>query len=183
MESLRLLFPLLLGLAAFTSVTLSKETTETVAPNVNPFTEGPCPSAYYVVGDRCVLVNPFVEGSWDEAWYYCSTLGADIMEINSMAQFLDVLNFLRDKGLDQHSYWLGARDVVEEGFWKWELTGEEVPMGTPFWSIDFDYGDNYFMEPVGMNYSNCLRLDHERYLYLDDKDCTSSNSFACQILL
>lgn len=55
---------------------------------------------------------------------------------------------------------MGARDAQDEGFWKWELTGKEVPMGTPFWAIDFDYGDNYFMVSGGAGgLRNSVRRD------------------------
>ncbi|XP_050717950.1 uncharacterized protein LOC126999404 isoform X2 [Eriocheir sinensis] len=206
MESLRLL--LLLGLAAFTPMSVSKEGIDTVstnttatpaaaetsaAPTTAETSAAPttaetsakplaCPTNFLPVGDRCVLVNPFTDGSWVEAGFYCNTFGSNFLQIETWQFYLALLNFLRSEGLDQSSYWLGARDEDDEGTWRWELSGEELPMGSPWWALDFYYGTTYNIEPMGLNATNCLRLDHKRYLYLDDDDCENNNAILCQVI-
>ncbi|XP_050717959.1 C-type lectin domain family 17, member A-like [Eriocheir sinensis] len=182
MGPLRLLLLLLLGLAAFTPVTASAEEDEELIENMNSYTRLDCPSSFFTVGDRCVLVNPFLSGTWDESRFYCKTLGADMVQIESWEFYLAILEFLIMEGLDENSYWMGARDVAQEGEWRWEVGGELMTMGSPFWSLYFQPGYVYHMEPWGGIASNCARLDHKRYLYMDDDDCLNHNAVMCQVV-
>ncbi|XP_063870238.1 uncharacterized protein LOC135105729 [Scylla paramamosain] len=146
-----------------------------------PLTADPrCTLPFGLVGDRCLLVAPFLTGTWEEARYYCHTHESQIVQIDTFEFFSILLNFLRHEGLDEHSYWLGARDIEEEGEFRWSIGGGLVPMSSPFWAIKYASSTTYSIEPQGTTTSNCLRMDKVRYLYFDDDDCENENSIMCE---
>lgn len=152
---------------------------EDLIENMDSWARFECPSSFFAVGDRCVLVNPFLDGTWDESRFYCKTLGADMVQIDTWQFYLDLLDFLMLEGarynnhplndlctfvvagggggavvaiphfsltgLEENSYWLGARDEAKEGTWLWEVGGQPVTMGSPFWSLYFKPGDIYYL--------------------------------------
>lgn len=74
--------------------------------------------------------------SWDEGREYCRNLGADLVVINSKEKQLAITNLLtntRDPSRHyvQSGFWIGARDVEEEGVWRW-LDGTRLTEG--YWS-------------------------------------------------
>ncbi|XP_045102369.1 uncharacterized protein LOC123498898 [Portunus trituberculatus] len=153
--------------------------TSTPYPNTRTPSTNECDMPFLRVGDRCVLVVPFVTGTWEESRYYCHTQNSELVQTDNINFFYNLLNFLRDEGLEQHSYWLGARDIDVEGEFRWTIGDGLVPMGSPFWAIKYS-SSTYDIEPLGTTTSNCIRMDHERHLYLDDEDCDDEYSFMCE---
>ena len=52
-------------------------------------------------------------------------------------------------GLDEHSYWLGARDIDQEGEFRWAIGDDLVPMGSPFWAIKYASSTSYTIVRCG----------------------------------
>ncbi|XP_047496165.1 C-type lectin domain family 4 member D-like [Penaeus chinensis] len=143
-----------------------------------------CLAPFDAVGGKCILVDIFESVTWAEARYLCEKFGADLVTLESMNFYMELLDFLNEKGLAEHDYWVGANDTETEGEWAW-LNGTPVRMGTPFWALYSDYGNDYKQEPTssGSDSGDCAFMDKSRFLYLDDGDCGSAKAAICQLPL
>nr|XP_053634529.1 uncharacterized protein LOC128690035 isoform X2 [Cherax quadricarinatus] len=158
----------------FTEFTDIVETTDT--PN------NECEEPFDLIYGRCVMVDPFTSTTWDEARYLCEKFSSELLVIDSLNFYSKLLQFIREKGLDSESYWIGASDAEEEGVWKW-VNGEPVTMGTPMWALKCDYSDTYTQEPdvsAGVN-QDCAFLDQQRFFYLNDDVCDNNKGAICQL--
>ncbi|XP_072313468.1 uncharacterized protein [Eucyclogobius newberryi] len=98
-----------------------------------------CLPRWILINSVCYYI-PFSENtprrSWEQSRDYCKNFGADLIEINSRDKQL-AINHLITTYYDSSvhygasGFWIGARDVEEEGLWKW-LDG--APLAEGFWN-------------------------------------------------
>ncbi|KAG7153901.1 hepatic lectin-like [Homarus americanus] len=142
-----------------------------------------CQEPFELVGERCVFIDPFTDLSWHESKYMCEKLNADLISIDSLALYGSLLEFIREKDLTSHDYWIGATDEVTEGNWVWE-NGKQMQMGSPLWSIYCNYND-YQQEPLASegDDKDCAFLEKIRFYYVDDDKCDQPKGAICEVPL
>ena len=57
--------------------------------------------------------------TWEEAKEYCESLGGYLVTITSADEQLFIESFIKEKGLTNNRFWIGATDEEKEGTWKW----------------------------------------------------------------
>ncbi|XP_064089757.1 perlucin-like [Macrobrachium nipponense] len=138
-----------------------------------------CESPFVVLRARCVFVEPFLKSPWEESRYLCHELNSELVVVDDVQFYYDLLKFIRGEGIDHESYWIGANDTETEGKWVW-VNGKAVESGSPFWAIGKeDYG-SYYLEPAGQTSQNCLILEAERAHYFNDRDCIEEHATICE---
>ncbi|XP_042874306.1 macrophage mannose receptor 1-like [Penaeus japonicus] len=162
----------------FTSVPPS---TPSIVSTPSPPSE--CHTPFDLVGGKCILVNIFESVTWAEARYLCEKFAADLVTLESVDFYADLLDFLILKDLTNNDYWVGANDTETEGEWAW-LNGTPVRMGTPLWALYRYSSSDYEQEPTtsssGSTSGDCAYMDQSRFLYLADDDCGSVKGAICQ---
>ncbi|XP_037790409.1 uncharacterized protein LOC119585768 isoform X2 [Penaeus monodon] len=150
-------------------------------PQTTPSPPAECPSPFDAVGGKCILVDIFESVTWAEARYLCEKFEADLVTLESLGFYAELLDFLNFKGLAGHDYWVGANDTETEGEWAW-LNGTPVRMGTPLWALYRYSSNDYEQEPTssGSDSGDCAFMDKSRFLYLDDGECGSTKAAICQ---
>ncbi|XP_047248819.1 CD209 antigen-like isoform X2 [Girardinichthys multiradiatus] len=101
--------------------------------------------------------DTFYRTSWNEARQTCRRLGGDLAIINSR---------------EKHSgFWIGLRDVEEEGVWKW-LDGTRLTEG--FWNIG---------EPNNQNNEDCVAVypKSNPFLSWNDAPCNYNLKWICEM--
>ncbi|XP_068238307.1 uncharacterized protein [Palaemon carinicauda] len=145
----------------------------------------PCDYPYESLGNRCIFVDPVLQATWDEARYMCGRAGGgDLVILDSLDFYRELIQYINDKGLTRHSYWVGGRGIPDASKWEWS-SGSDVRMGTPLWAITNNNLNSsiYEQEPVDFDKSleNCAYLDLQRYHYMDDDDCNAIKATICQM--
>ncbi|XP_050727584.1 low-density lipoprotein receptor-related protein 1B-like isoform X2 [Eriocheir sinensis] len=141
-----------------------------------------CRDSFDYIYDRCVLVDPFTATNWDEARYLCEKFSSDLVVLNDYNFYAELLQYIRDRGLDSHNYWVGATDRAAEGTWLW-VDSSPVPSRAPLWALYGCTGD-YQLEPRPSDAANqdCGLLDKDRGLYMSDASCDESFATICQAM-
>ncbi|KAM6037602.1 macrophage mannose receptor 1-like [Theristicus caerulescens] len=100
--------------------------------------------------------------SWENAQLFCSILGSQLLEVDSLEEKDHIRTMLRS------SSWLGIRDVEVEGTWK-RANGTIVTRESSWWHRN---------EPNGGDQENCavVREDGEWY----DYPCKSRLPWVCE---
>ncbi|XP_050727586.1 sortilin-related receptor-like [Eriocheir sinensis] len=139
-----------------------------------------CRDSFDYIYDRCVLVDPFTTTNWDEARYLCEKFSSDLVVLNDYNFYAELLQYIRDKGLDSYNYWVGATDRAAEGTWLW-ADSSPVPFGAPLWALYGCTGD-YQLEPRPSDAASqdCALLDKDRGLHVTDASCDESFPTICQ---
>ncbi|MGJ2421398.1 C-type lectin domain-containing protein, partial [Salmonella enterica subsp. enterica serovar Paratyphi A] len=127
------------------------------------------------------MIEPLVEGTWYEARYFCQGFGGDLVVLDSLDSYAEIVKFLNEAKLTTRDYWVGATDEGHEGEWRW-VNWAKVMSGTPLWAL-YGSGSRYYQEPLSNNNStqDCGYLDMTRFYYLDDEECTEMKAAICEI--
>ncbi|KAK3866965.1 hypothetical protein Pcinc_027536 [Petrolisthes cinctipes] len=139
-----------------------------------------CSGSFVPVGGKCILVEPFTSTTWDESRYLCQTFGGDLVVLHSMDFYAALLDYIEERGLDTHDYWVGASDATYEGSWRW-VDGTYVKMGTPLWALYYHGSSDYHQEPyMNTSYEDCGLLSLSSFYYLVDWNCLNSYPCICE---
>ncbi|XP_068238297.1 uncharacterized protein [Palaemon carinicauda] len=147
-------------------------------------TRGPdpeCTHPFDIVGGKCIMIEPMVDGTWYETRYFCQRFDADLVSLDSLDFYSELIKLLHQLGLTSRDYWVGASDEGHEGSWYW-VNSQKVLNGTPLWAIYYYSSDTYYQEPKKDTSSlqNCGYLDQSRFYYMDDEDCQKQKGAICE---
>ncbi|XP_037787305.1 LOW QUALITY PROTEIN: C-type mannose receptor 2-like [Penaeus monodon] len=128
-----------------------------------------CPLGFHDIYGHCVQFRT-QSATWQEMYNECFNVGADMVKLDDANFMYYLVKFIKENGLDGHHYWIGARDIEQEGVFRW-TDGTEVKMGTPFWG---DNGDQV-QEPDGGTSQNCGFLANDDHFFMMDAPCVVQN--------
>ncbi|KAJ8313325.1 hypothetical protein KUTeg_009111 [Tegillarca granosa] len=126
-----------------------------------------CPEDWVEYQDTCLLFSKDAQ-SWDAAEGHCRLFGkAYLAAVETAEKMKFIENILRVL----HLHWLGARDFIIEGSWRWLKTG--------FGLTYFNWGPN---EPDDINGSqNCLKvLAFNETIAWGDASCRDRHYYICE---
>ena len=86
------------------------------------------------------------------------------MEVRTQEEYDRALQLKSEKG----DFWIGGHDIVDEGVWIWNSTGEEINMDR-FWRNG--QPDNYIFD------EHCLQMTG---IGLNDQSCANIFPFVCE---
>lgn len=126
-----------------------------------------------MVDGKCIFVEPFVIGTWMEMRYRCVEFGSTMLEIEDPSYFLSLVQFIKENGVEENSFWVGGRKDAEDTVFYWDTSRTNMTMGTPFWAIyKVDIYSPYGQEPDYIAPAEqCVLLNQERKLYFSDVSC------------
>ncbi|XP_068202446.1 uncharacterized protein [Palaemon carinicauda] len=131
------------------------------------YTQG-CDYPFEAIGTQCLLVDPLEHGSFYDMRLKCKTMGAKLVKIPHASQLAEIIDYIKENGLDHNHYWIDATDDNHESHFTWS-DGSNVPAGAPFWRYDCDGA--FTLRPRIDGKSNCAILDSEFYFLLSDVSC------------
>ncbi|XP_067336342.1 CD209 antigen-like protein 2 [Channa argus] len=114
--------------------------------------------------------------SWQEARNFCKKQGADLAVIESREKHLALYNLISNyhdssRNIMQSGYWIGLRDVQEEGLWTW-LDGTRLTEG--YWNDG---------EPNNQGNEDCAATypRSNPFKAWNDAPCTYDLKWICQM--
>ncbi|XP_063608250.1 uncharacterized protein LOC134782630 [Penaeus indicus] len=139
-------------------------------------TEAPCPGNFVNHGGTCLYIAKDVSVNWEAARAFCQDLGGDLAVLRDANALAQAIGYAKTSGISStESVWLGGRDNLVEGEWKW-VSGEDMPKGTPFWGI---YSSK--RQPSGGSGENCAILFGPDDFLVHDAPCSWTCWPLCQV--
>ncbi|KAK3597120.1 hypothetical protein CHS0354_021229 [Potamilus streckersoni] len=132
---------------------------------------GKCPAGYSSHPDEKFCYKFYNEcKTWAEARQVCRRDGGDLISLKTINfAFFKELSKQQTGVCSLPTVWVGLSDISVEGQWYW-LNGEKV--STTFWAPN---------EPNNLGEEDCGCLEHWTSYNLNDRKCTDSFRFICQI--
>ncbi|CAL4194252.1 unnamed protein product [Meganyctiphanes norvegica] len=154
--------------------------------NVTEPINSSCPNGFMNISRCCYYFSHDhntggIRFNWKKAQNYCKDMGKMLRMTVNLAEVgtgstcpngQKLMGAITSRG---KYTWLGATDITTERTWVWEQTRETLEVSSSLWA------ENY---PDGHQAANCLAAGmwgYYRRAYLDDKPCTDTNFFVCQI--
>ncbi|KAL4237403.1 low-density lipoprotein particle receptor [Mactra antiquata] len=131
---------------------------------------GQCPNGFNYHQQSCYHFSQD-EKSWLSALVACQRLfSANLAEIENEQEF----QYLQGKSFQRgEKYWIGGDDLQVEGDWRWQSTGQKIPLHIDWW-LSGNPSNSYAEE-------NCLELNYQSHQsYLNDLRCYISNRYICE---
>lgn len=130
--------------------------------------EAACQPPYHPVGDHCLLIDNVMRGSWQQMSAVCQAIGGHLVNLKDANILYDINRYIRDQGMADVNYWVGATDNRYEGHWTWS-DGTELKRVSPVW------GRLYGQQPEGWDEDqNCGAIEVRDFYYLHDDSCEDS---------
>ncbi|CAL4121170.1 unnamed protein product, partial [Meganyctiphanes norvegica] len=126
----------------------------------------------FIVGAQCFIKHENKK-TWDEAQALCKESGGFLAAPDSIPNFHKhkVINSSQVDG-----FWLGGSDREKEGEWKWSSDGASTDG-----ALVGNSGSWASSEPSNGKGEDCLYLKKTVKLPLDDRVCSNSYNFVCEI--
>ncbi|XP_065925820.1 low affinity immunoglobulin epsilon Fc receptor-like isoform X2 [Magallana gigas] len=128
-----------------------------------------CPGGWYHFGTSCYAFIDAEPLEWTEAMFYCSTLHAKLVEIETAAENA----FLKSHLTFSHTndtYWMGLTDALVEGKFVWQTTQDDV--------VFVDWAPR---EPNDMAHKeDCATLEFGYQYRWNDASCSNKYDFICE---
>ncbi|XP_062605374.1 perlucin-like protein [Saccostrea cucullata] len=132
---------------------------------------GNCPHGWLRNSSSCYLFVTHVDNDWTESEYFCSMLGAKLVEIETEEEN----NYIRSHARTAHQhkqsgFWIGGTDAVVEGEWIWMKS--QTPFSYTDWARNFpdDYESN----------EDCAHMWSEVDFSWNDSHCDERMNFICE---
>lgn len=113
---------------------------------------------------------------WTDAREFCKKRGGDLAMIDSREKHLAIAELINNyhdpsRHISQSGYWIGLRDVEEEGIWKW-LDGRRLTDG--YWNEG---------EPNNQNNEDCAAMypRSNPFRAWNDAPCSYSLKWICEM--
>ncbi|XP_048727623.1 perlucin-like protein [Ostrea edulis] len=128
-----------------------------------------CPGGWYHHATSCYAFIDAEHLSWGEAMFYCSTLHANLVQIESSSENTFLKNHLFAAKTNA-SYWIGLTDAFVEGKYFWQTTQDEINFA--------DWAPN---EPNDAHHNeDCAVLGFGFHYRWNDLSCSHRIDFICE---
>ncbi|XP_048727624.2 perlucin-like protein [Ostrea edulis] len=128
-----------------------------------------CPGGWYHHATSCYAFIDAEPLGWAEAMFYCSTLHANLVQIESSSEN----NFLKNHlfaAKTNATYWIGLTDALVEGKYLWQTTQDDVNF------VDWAPG-----EPNDVAHTeDCAALWFGYHYQWNDAFCANRYDFICE---
>ncbi|XP_043994218.1 C-type lectin domain family 4 member E-like [Gambusia affinis] len=109
-----------------------KEENEALRKNISDLTRLKCEPGWEKHGGNCYYFST-TESSWINSRSSCVDRGSDLVKIDSREEQMFLVGRLRNlMEDDEDKFWIGLRDLVEEGKWFW-VDGSPLDESLTFW--------------------------------------------------
>ncbi|XP_060593186.1 perlucin-like, partial [Ruditapes philippinarum] len=127
-----------------------------------------CKDGWFSYRGHCYFIDLGIKLSFPAARIYCLNLGADLVQLETIAEN----NFLKGylKKIEAKHAWIGLNDMTHEGIWRWYGTNEHATFS------DWTPGqpDN------AMNIEDCVHFNHYHYFKWNDFPCRNLVAPFCE---
>ncbi|XP_062568492.1 perlucin-like [Saccostrea cucullata] len=130
-----------------------------------------CPSGWVHHGSSCYLFVTDDTEDWMVAMFYCNSLNAKLVEIETRSED----DFLRSQLSHRRvtgNYWIGLSDIQREGKWVWSST-QTVPTYTHWFPGQPDNTRDQRSE-------DCVHMHALMGFLWNDFHCNAANNFICE---
>ncbi|XP_052707225.1 perlucin-like isoform X1 [Crassostrea angulata] len=135
-----------------------------------PTTGQSCPGGWYHFGTSCYAFIDAEPLEWTEAMFYCSTLHAKLVEIETAAENAFLKSHLTSLHTSADNYWIGLTDALVEGKFVWQTTQEDA--------VFVDWAP---LEPNDLAHiEDCGDLHSGYQFKWNDASCSSKFDFICE---
>uniref|UniRef100_A0A3B5LPH9 C-type lectin domain-containing protein n=1 Tax=Xiphophorus couchianus TaxID=32473 RepID=A0A3B5LPH9_9TELE len=130
---------------------------------------GKCPSGWLLLKTSCYYFSnyePESRKNWSDSRADCIRQGGDLLIINNLEEQVDL-----SRQASQSGFWIGLRDVEEEGVWKW-VDGTRLTEG--FWNVG---------EPNNLNNEDCAAVypKSNPFMSWNDAPCNYNLKWICEM--
>ncbi|XP_048727626.1 perlucin-like [Ostrea edulis] len=130
---------------------------------------GVCPDGWLHNGGSCYAFIDSEPEGWIEAMFYCSTVKAKLVEVESVSENNFLKKHLQEIGTTAN-YWIGLSDIINEGHYIWQTTQDNV-----------DFSDWATGEPNDLGHTeDCAEFYHPVSFQWNDAPCSTKSNFICE---
>ncbi|XP_062587350.1 perlucin-like protein [Saccostrea cucullata] len=140
---------------------------------VSAITSQSCPGGWYHHATSCYAFIDAEPLGWTEAMFYCSTLHAKLVEIESASENSFLKNHLFSAKTNG-TYWIGLTDALVEGKFLWQTTQDDVDF------VDWAPNEPNDFHHVHMVTEDCASLYFPYHYQWNDSPCSTKNDFICE---
>ncbi|XP_068248945.1 uncharacterized protein [Palaemon carinicauda] len=159
---------------------------------LNTLSHESCPKMYTLVGDQCLSFFYLGKMRWIESQYYCREFKGELLTLNNVSHFADIVKHLQKYELPS-DFWIGGSNENATLGWAW-LDGSPMEMGSPFWATRYSADCvqrnvtvaksetkcyHFYQAPEVVPQSKCASLSFEHAYYITDEDCQVHKSPIC----
>nr|XP_034333174.1 galactose-specific lectin nattectin [Crassostrea gigas] len=128
-----------------------------------------CRDGWLHHGNSCYAFIDAEPDGWIEAMFYCSSVGAKLVEIETESENNFLKRHLQTTGATKN-YWIGLSDAIKEGKFVWQTTQDNV-----------DYTDWAPGEPNDDHHTeDCAELFQPFSFHWNDAPCSVKSNFICE---
>ncbi|XP_068241915.1 uncharacterized protein [Palaemon carinicauda] len=165
-----------------------------------------CPMFFTLVGEHCLSFFSPAKVSWPEARQFCVALGGDLVSVNDLIIFKEILDYMTQSHLTSN-YWTGGRFDEDDKAWTWVQDDTAMPLGSPYWGTRYNsdcvprpppHSDPYsspskalpgapcfqqIQAPSKRAVGWCAAMTYEHYHVFTDEPCEETYSPLCQLTI
>ncbi|XP_078331886.1 perlucin-like [Crassostrea virginica] len=128
-----------------------------------------CPAGWLHHGTSCYAFIDSEPDGWIEGLFYCNTVGAKLVEIETASENDFLKKHLQSIGATTN-YWIGLSDSIQEGHYLWQSTQDNV-----------DFTDWAPGEPNDDHHTeDCTELFQPFGFHWNDAPCSTKSNFICE---
>lgn len=133
-----------------------------------------CPDGWLHHGSSCYAFIDSEPDGWIEAMFFCSSVKAKLVEIETESENTFLKTHLQAIGTPHNSsYWIGLSDIIQEGTYVWQTTQQRPDFA--------DWGSD---EPNDLHHNeDCIELYQMKNFHWNDAPCSVKSKFICEITL
>ncbi|XP_063590128.1 uncharacterized protein LOC134767008 [Penaeus indicus] len=195
---------LLLTASDFTHLLPAEDSVDLLKTAVNATltSKSECPMLYERIGNHCLAFFSLSKVPWPEARQFCKSIFGDLVTLNNVQNFMQVIQHLKTSLLTT-DFWIGGRYDMDVNSWAWVAEETPMPLGSPYWGEKYispcvprspphtdPFSDppsplpgapcyHYVQSPQQRQQGWCSAMTYEHHYYITDEECQHFYSPLC----